>query len=209
LVNAAKRLGESLRNTQDQLIRNMLAASAAFVNCVGGVNGDNPTEISGSDIDDAVRALRTADGRPFLDEIYGDNRFGSAPVRNSYLALASTQIESELNNVPGFIHASQYPNPNGPLESEYGSVRGLRFLTSSNGSVTATSSNLGADVYNVFCVAVQGYACVEQTDYSAQFIYNGPELNGPLRLNSTAGYKFGEVPVILQDSWVLNLRCTL
>jgi len=170
---------------------------------------DNPTEISGTDIDDAVRTLRTADGRPFLDEIYGEDRFGSAPVRNSFLALTSTNVESGLNNVPGFIHASQYPNPNGPLESEYGSVRGLRFLTSSDGSVTPTSSNLGADVYNVFCVAVEAYACVEQDGYSASFIYNGPELNGPLRLSSTAGYKVAEVPVILNDAWVLNLRCTL
>ena len=39
---AAARLGVSLRQTEDTLTRNMLAATAGFVNCVGGVNGDNP-----------------------------------------------------------------------------------------------------------------------------------------------------------------------
>ena len=36
---AAARLGQSLRETEDQLIRDMLAASASIINCVGGANG--------------------------------------------------------------------------------------------------------------------------------------------------------------------------
>jgi len=39
LNEAAKRLGVSLRQTEDQLTRDMLAATAGFINCVGGVNG--------------------------------------------------------------------------------------------------------------------------------------------------------------------------
>ena len=36
---AAARLGVSLRQTEDQLTRDMLAAGAGMINCVGGVNG--------------------------------------------------------------------------------------------------------------------------------------------------------------------------
>ena len=39
LNNAALRLGVALRETEDQLTRNMLAATASFINCTGGVNG--------------------------------------------------------------------------------------------------------------------------------------------------------------------------
>lgn len=39
LNEAAARLGVSLRQTEDELTRNMLAATAGFINCVGGVNG--------------------------------------------------------------------------------------------------------------------------------------------------------------------------
>lgn len=187
----------------------MLASTAAFINCVGGVNGDNATEISRSDVDEVVQTLLGADARTFLEKIPGENRFGTAPVRNAYFALANTDITSSLGNVAGFTHSSQYPNPNGPLDSEWGSVANLRFLVSSIGSVTPTSSNLGADVYNIFCLGMEALGCVEQDGYSAQFIYNGPELSGPLRLNSTAGYKFAEVPRILNDAWVINLRATL
>lgn len=39
LNQAVRTLGIQLRETEDTLTRNMLAASAALVNCVGGVNG--------------------------------------------------------------------------------------------------------------------------------------------------------------------------
>jgi N4-gp56 family major capsid protein len=167
------------------------------------------TEITASDVDEVTQTLLGADARYFLDKIPGENRFGTAPVRNGFFALASTDVTSSLNNVAGFIHSSQYPNPNGPLPQEWGVIGNLRFLVSSRGSMTPTSSNLGADVYNIFCMGMEALGCVEQDGYSAQFIYNGPELNGPMRLNSTAAYKFAEVPRILNDAWVINLRCTI
>ena len=39
LNSAAERLGDALRRTEDELTRDMLAATAAFINCTGGVNG--------------------------------------------------------------------------------------------------------------------------------------------------------------------------
>ena len=39
LNECAARLGVSLRQTEDQLTRDMLAGTAAFINCVAGVNG--------------------------------------------------------------------------------------------------------------------------------------------------------------------------
>lgn len=39
LNECAARLGVSLRQTEDQLTRDMLASTAAFINCTAGVNG--------------------------------------------------------------------------------------------------------------------------------------------------------------------------
>ena len=39
LNEAAQRLGVSLRQTEDQLMRDMLASTASFINCTGGTNG--------------------------------------------------------------------------------------------------------------------------------------------------------------------------
>lgn len=206
---AAARLGVALRQTEDQLTRDMLASTAAFINCVGGVNGDNPTEITRSDVDEVVRALLGSNAYTILDNIEGADKFATAPVRNAYFALTHTDLTVDLDNVAGFIQQSQYPSPMNALNSEWGAVGNLRFLVSSIGSITPNASALGANVYNIFCVGMEAYACVEQDGYSASFIYRPPIYDGPLALNASVGYKFAEVPRILNDEWVLNLRATL
>lgn len=209
LNEAAKRLGVSLRQTEDELVRDMLAATASTINCTGGVNGDNPTEITRADVDTVVRTLLTNNAYTISDYIEGEDKFGTAPVRDAYFALASTQLTSNLDGVNGFIHKNAYPSPMNALRSEWGSIGNLRFLVSSIGSVTEAASALGANMYNIFCVGMEAYAAVEQDGYSAQFIYRPPIYDGPLALNASVGYKFAEVPRITNDLWVINLRATL
>lgn len=209
LNEATQRLGVSLRQTEDQLMRDMLASTAAFINCVDGVNGDNPTEITRGDIDTVVRTLRGNNAYSFLSGIEGENRFGTAPVRDAYFGLGHTDLIGQLDNVNGFIQKWNYPNQQSTLDSEWGTVANVRFLLSSIGSTTPSASLLGATVYNIFVCGRESFAAVEQDGYSAQFIYRPPIYDGPLALNASCGYKFAEVPRILNDQWVFNLRCTL
>lgn len=202
-------MGVSLRQTEDQLTRDMLAASAAFINAVGGGNGDNPTNLSRPDVDTVVRALLNNNAYTIMDNIEGEDKFGTAPVRDAYFALCSTQLTGSLDGVAGFIHKNNYPAPMNALRSEWGSIGNLRFLVSSIGSVTLNASMLGANVFNIFCVGMEAYACIEQDGYSASFIYRPPIYSGPLALNASVGYKFAEVPRITNDLWVINLRATL
>lgn len=194
--------------TEDELTRNMLAATAAAINSVGGVNGDNPTEITRVDVDEVVRVLLNNNAYTILDNIEGEDRFGTAPVRDAYFALCSTQLTGDLDAVAGFIHKNNYPSPMNALRSEWGSIGNLRFLVSSIGSITPAASALGNNVFNIFCVGMEAYACIEQDGYSAQFIYRPPIYDSPLALNASVGYKFAEVPRILNDAWVINLRAT-
>jgi hypothetical protein len=99
LNEAAQRLGVSLRQTEDQLMRDMLASTATFVNCIGGSDGDNPTEITRSDVDFVVRTLRGNNAYSYLSGVEGENRFGTAPVRDAltkYAHLKSWVIDLEL-----------------------------------------------------------------------------------------------------------------
>jgi len=209
LNEAAQRLGVSLRQTEDQLMRDMLASTASFINCVGGTNGDNPTEITRSDVDTVVRTLRGNNAYSFLSGIEGEDRFGTAPVRDAYFGLGHTDLIGQLDNVTGFIQKWNYANQQSTLDPEWGTVANVRFLLSAIGSITNNASLLGADVYNIFVCGREAFAAVEQDGYSAQFIYRPPIYDGPLALNASVGYKFAEVPRILNDQWVFNLRCTL
>lgn len=209
LNEASIRLGVSLRQTEDELTRDMLAATASFINCTGGVNGDNPTEINVSDVNLVVQTLLSNNAYTISSAIEGADKFGSAPVRNAFFGLTHTDMSTALNNTVTFTHNSQYPSPMTVLPSEWGAVGNLRFLISSIGSTTQASSNLGRTVYNTFCVGMEAYACIEQDGHSATFLYRPAMYDGPLAQNVSVGYKFAEVPRITNDLWVINLRSTL
>lgn len=108
LNEAAQRLGVSLRQTEDQLMRDMLASTATFINCVAGTNGDNPTEITRNDCDFVIRTLRGNNAYSFITGVEGENKFGTAPVRDAYFGLGHTDLIGQLDVVQGFIQKWNY-----------------------------------------------------------------------------------------------------
>lgn len=209
LNEAAKRLGVSLRQTEDQLTRDMLAASAAFLNCVNGVNGDVPTEITLPDVQTVIRTLLGNNAETLMNNIEGDLKFNTAPIRWAYIAMCHTDLTSNLEAVQNFVNAANYANPTNSLPSEWGAIENIRFLVSSIGSISANASALGANVYNCFVAANESYACIEQDGYSSTFIYRPPMFSDPLAQNASVGWKMAQVPRLLNDTWLINLRSTL
>jgi len=110
LNSFAELLGLSLRMTEDQLCRDMMAATASSYNCTGGANGDLPTNLSVSDFDEVTSTLLTNDAWMILDSQEGENKFGTGPVRDAFLALGHTKLSKDLNNLAGFLPKWNYPH---------------------------------------------------------------------------------------------------
>lgn len=202
-------LAQSMRETEDELIRNMLASTASVINCTGGVNGDNPTELSRSDIDATILALLGNDAIMISDNIEGTLKFGTAPVREAFWGMMNTGILDDLEAVTGFISQAQYPSNMNVLNAEWGSVSNIRFLYSSRGSTTPTASLNGNTVYNIFVTGQEAYAMIELTNATASFIYTPPGgPTDPLRRLQLGAWKMAQVPRLLNDAWLFNLRCT-
>ena len=203
-------LGQSLRETEDQLARSMMEGSAPPINCTSGTNGDNPTNISPLDCSKAVRLLRTANAQFIMDMIEGELKFGTAPVRTCFFGLGHTNLSADLDQTIGFKNVADYPNNNNLLQAEWGNIRNIRFLLSSVGSISPGASANGNDIYNIFIPGQESYDMVDLDGYSAQFIYAPPEIVSPeLRLYQTAGWKMAQVFNTTNTSWIVNLRCTL
>ncbi|MGD2065712.1 MAG: N4-gp56 family major capsid protein [Candidatus Bathyarchaeota archaeon] len=207
LNEAARRLGVSLRQSEDELTRDMLLSTASFINATNGTNGDNPTNLARADVDQIIETLVDANAYTVSDMIEGADKFGTGPVRDSYIAMASSQLIRSIEQVTGFLAKSQYPRDEG-LRAEWGNISNLRIFLSSIGSVSPNSSLLGANVYNMFVTGLDAYTVIEQDGYSSQFIYRPPIYDGPLALNGSVGYKFAQARTITNDAWVLNLRQT-
>lgn len=209
LNSAAARLGQAMRETQDVLVRDNLESSASVINCVGGSNGDLPTEMSLSDVDDVVTVLQNNSAEYITNMIPGENKFGTSPIGDAYGCMLSTRMIPVLNNISGFVRKFQYPNVSETLQSEWGGVNNVRFFVSEQGSVTPNASLAGADVANCFVAAKESYKVVWQAGGKARFIYLPPGYNNdPCMLRHTAGCSFYQGQCITNDLWIQNLRST-
>lgn len=83
---------------------------------------DNPTEITRSDVDTVVRTLRGNNAYSFVDGIDGENKFGTAPVRDAYFGLGHTDLIGQLDSCNGFIQKWNYPNQQNTLDPEWGTI---------------------------------------------------------------------------------------
>lgn len=183
--------------------------TAAVINAVGGLNGDMPTEITRSDIDSVVLALLGNDAMMISDNIPGSLKFGTAPIREAFWGMMQTGILDDLEACTGFISQAQYPASMNILNAEWGSVGNVRFLYSSKGSTSPTASLNGNTVYNVFITGAEAYAIVELTAATCSFIYTPPGgPTDPLRRLQLGAWKMAQVPRLMNDAWIFNLRCT-
>lgn len=165
LNSAAARLGQAMRETQDVLVRDELEATASVINCVGGTNGDLPTEMALSDVDDIVTVLQNNDAEYITDMIPGELKIGTSPIGDAYLMLATTRMIPVFNNIQQFLRKFQYPNVDKTLQTEWGGVNNVRMFVSSQGSVTPSASLMGNDVANCFVVAKESYKVVKVSDH--------------------------------------------
>jgi N4-gp56 family major capsid protein len=210
LNQAAARLGQSLRETEDELMKNLLESTAASINCVGGTNGDNPTNPTANDFDQVVAALQYANADFVSNIIEGEDRLGTGPVGEAYFCMASNLLIPSLQNMTDFIRRQEYPKVQNLLSAEWGSLGNVRFVLSSFGSITPNASLLGADVYNMFITGQEAYTSIELAGENAKFIYH-PAGHGddPCELRKTAAYRFAHARAITNDAWLTNLRCTI
>ncbi len=209
LNSAAARLGQSLRETQDVLVRDQLESSASIINCVGGVNGDLPTEMAISDVDDVVTVLQNNSAEYITNIVEADLKFGTSPIGDSYGCMLTTRMIPVLNNVAGMVRKFQYPNISQTLSTEWSGVNNVRFFVSEQGSVTPNASLLGNDIANCFVAAKESYKVVWQAGGKARFIYLPPGYNNdPCMLRHTAGCSFYQGQCITNDLWIQNLRST-
>jgi N4-gp56 family major capsid protein len=198
----ADMLSQNMNSTLDKIVRNMLNATASQIACANGVNGGTPTELTQTDIDVAIDFLEGNNGVKFTPTLEGMDRFGTAPIWQSYWGLLHSDLRSDVKAVSSFLSRNQYPDPKEALQSELGSTDEVRWLMSSE--VFESSGT-----YNNVMFGQNAYARIAIDDLASEFIIK-PLGHGEDRLNQrqSMGWKSFFASVILDDGWVVNLQST-
>lgn len=201
-------LGQWLREKEDLLMRDLFSSSVSYINATGGLNGDQPSNISLNDVNNVENILLGNDARSMLTSLEATNRYGTAGVRDAFIALASTNLSSDLQRVQGVLLKSAYPTQEGIRPEEYCSISRFRFFVSSKGAKTPGISLLGNTVYTIPMYGLEAAAKIEQNNYTAVIGYRPPWVVSAVAQNSQLYAKFAIARAITNQNWISGLNVT-
>lgn len=190
-------------------MRDLYASSVSYINATGGLNGDQPSEISRNDVNNIERILLGNDAKTMLESIEAMNKFNTSPTRDAFIALASTDITPDLQNVSGVVLKNAYASQEGLRPEEYCQVSRFRFFVSSKAAkIPGASTVRGATVYTIPMYGMEAAAKIEQNNYSAILGYRPPYVVSSVAQNSQLYAKFAIARAITTQNWISGLNVT-
>ena len=210
LAIAVDRQNDQMNNTEDQLCRDYICASASSTDCTNG--SSTATLLNKTDIDGVVQTLRANDCDFMFARINAGTGIGTAPVRSAYIGMGDTDLENDLRGVDGFLDVVEYSQDKTIDAAEFGNTGNVRWLTSTQGYTQASHAFAGG--------AATGYACPIMGRDPSNLPYAKIDLGGgnassiitapydPLRQRTTVGWKAWMAFRILQDLFVHVLWAT-
>jgi len=200
LTIANEELGIQMGKTVDEIVRDILQATASVDTCTGIGADDRLTK---ADIDTkAVLVLLGNDAEMFTPAIRAGSGQGTSPIRPAFWALSHTALTDDLEAVQGFKSTSQYPAQQGVLDAEWGSTGNVRWLMS-------TVSYTDGTTYANFIMGRNAYGIVDLEAGNAKSIikaFGSGGTSDPLNQRATAGWKLMFVARILNDNFLINLQ---
>lgn len=201
-------LGQWLREKEDLLMRDLYASSPSYINATGGLNGDQPSEISAADVNNIERILLGNDARTVLQSVEAQDKFATAPQRDAFLALASTDITPDLQNVGGVQLKNSYPNQDALRPEEYCQISRFRFFVTSQGIEVPSASLNGNTVYRIPMYGLESVAKLEQNTYTARVGYRPDWVVSSVAQNCQLYAKFAIARAITNQNWLSGLNVT-
>ena len=174
----------------------------------GGVNGDQPSEMTLSDVNNIERILLNNDARSLLTNIDATEMIGTAGVRDAFIAIANTNVTSDLQAISGVQLKNSYPAQDGLRPEEYCSISRFRFFVSSKGAKTPSISLNGNTIYPIPMYGLEAAAKIEQNNYTSVVGYRPPWVVSAVAQNSQLYAKFAIARAITNQNWISGLNVT-
>lgn len=201
--------GQWMRNKEDLLMRDLFASSPAYLNATGGLNGDQPSNITRANVNNIERVLLGQDALTMLQSNNATNQFSTAGMRDSFIALCSTDITPDLQNTDGVLLKNAYPgNQESFRPEEYCQIGRFRFFVSSKGIKVANASALGATVYQIPMYGMEAVGKVEQNNYTAIVGFRPSWVVSAVGQNVGIYAKFAIARAIQNQNWLSGLNVT-
>jgi N4-gp56 family major capsid protein len=202
-------LGQWLREKEDLLMRDLYASSVSYINATGGTNGQQPSEITRGDVNNIERILLGNDARTLMESVEAERNIGTTGVRDAFIALASTDITTDLQNVSGVTMKKDYPTQTGLRPEEYCAISRFRFFVCSRGTKVPNASSPGAQtVFRVPMFGIEAASKIYQNQYTAKVGFRPDWVVSSAAQNCELYAKFAIAREITNQNWVSGLNVT-
>lgn len=176
-------------------------------------------------INRVTRSLAANHGKFVRAAVSSSGNYGTVSLQKTYLAFGSTDMQQDIEAIPGYKAVSDYGSMKTAHEMEIGCVGSVRFILSPDmpkvadvGAAIAGTTNLSttgtsADVYQLFIVAKDAWGHTAFRGLSA-FKYNHIPVGKVDKSDPTGerGYcstTFYDAGVVTNHGWMAVCECTV
>jgi N4-gp56 family major capsid protein len=220
LNDASVQAGENIGRTIEALNYGIIRAGTSVYYANGVARNEVNTPITLAKQRAVLRSLKALKAQKITRSLSPSSDYGTRAVEAAYVAVAHTDVESDLRNLPGFKTVSEYGTRSPISEYEIGSVEDVRYILSpdlnpfldaggAKGQMVSTGGT-NADVYPIIyfgqdawgMVALRGSGAVSPT-----IIPVGQKTkDDPLGQRGVVGWKTWHAALILNQAWMSRLE---
>ncbi len=224
LNDATEQVGENIGRTIESLTYGVLKAGTNVFYANGAARNAVNTPISKSKQQAVIRSLKAQKAMKITKVMDGSVNYKTSPIEASFIAVAHTDLESDIRALPGFVPVAEYGSRKTVHEYELGSVDDVRYVCSADldpftdaggaksgsGTEMVSTSGTSADVYPILFFGKEAYGTVPlrgQGAVSPTILRPGVrDKSDPLGQRGYVGFKTWFTAVILNQAWMARLE---
>lgn len=220
LSDASQQAGENIGRTSEALTYGVLRAGTNVTYANGTARAQVNTPITLGKQRAITRALKAQKAMKMTKMLSASPGYETRAVEASYVAVAHTDLESDIRGLPGFTPVAEYGQRTPLCEEEVGSVEDVRYILSPDleswpdagatkaGMVSTTGTV--ADVYPILYFGKHAYGTVALRDQGAvspTIIPVGQKTkDDPLGQRGYVGWKMWFLCLRLNEAWMARLE---
>lgn len=219
MTDASMLCGEQAGATIEQVIYGTIKAGTNVQYANGAARNAVNTPISKTLQRRVTAFLKRQKAKKITSILGGSANFNTTPVEAAYIAVAHTDLESDIREMAGFISVAKYGSRQPVCPEEIGSVEDVRYVLSADlapfpdaggakGAMMSTSG-VNADVYPVLVFGKEAYGLVPLKGKSAitpMVVNMKPSASDPLAQRGYVSWKTYFAAARLNESWMERME---
>ena len=220
LQDASMLAGEQAALTTEIIIWGAIKAGTNVKFTNGTTRGSVNTVLSLNDQRGTTRSLKAQKAKKMRSILGPSPNFATKAIEAAYIAVAHTDLESDLRNLAGFTPVAEYGQRSPVAMEEIGTVEDVRYVLSpeltafadaggAKGSTVSTSGT-SSDVYPVIYIGRESYGLVPLKGKRAitPMVLNPgvPTKSDPLGQRGFVSWKMYFAALVLNESWMIRLE---